>query len=190
LNPKPESNRAGGCPRQVINGVITTESGDDLLIYDTSRHHIHHLNPVASAIWRACDGRRDTSSLACAASERLGTDVSEESVQLALRALAAANLVAGVESSEPQPALGTRRRLIRRAMVVASTPIVISMSAPAAVASSSTATAMCDKYCEADSWCSGCCSKCNSGFTGYNHIHSWACYNPNRWDDPSNPYRC
>lgn len=61
--------------------LVTTESKDEVLVYDQTVHHIHHLNATATKVWRLCDGQRTVSEIAAEAG------VAEEAVKLALRTL-------------------------------------------------------------------------------------------------------
>ena len=69
--------------------LVTTESKDEVLVYDQTVHHIHHLNASAAKVWRLCDGERTVSEIATEAR------MAEEAVQLALRTLEEAQLLDG-----------------------------------------------------------------------------------------------
>ena len=117
--------------------LVTTQSKDEFLVYDQQRHHIHHLNPTAAAIWWFCDGTRTVSDLARAAA------VDEESVRIALRKLDDAHLLDGPLSTEIRGVTQSRRTFMRKAAVAGAVavPVVVSMSAPPAAAAQSGTTA-------------------------------------------------
>lgn len=70
------ANRAEGLAIQAI--------GDEVLVYDQGRHTAFCLNRVATAIWNACDGRRDVSEIAKTAAHAIGLPVSSEAALLAI----------------------------------------------------------------------------------------------------------
>ncbi len=58
-----ELNQLQLVPAARITGLVITEAKDEVLVYDTERHHIHHLNRTSATIWRLLDGRRSMSEL-------------------------------------------------------------------------------------------------------------------------------
>lgn len=112
--------------------LITTRAGDDVLIYDPVRHHIHQLNRTAAVVWSLCDGQRSVPEIARQSCLMLGAAVDEEMARGAIASLAAAQLL------EPSPAWrapdgpGRSRRVTRRQAVVAGAAIVVSMTVPSA----------------------------------------------------------
>ncbi|MDQ3657261.1 MAG: PqqD family protein [Chloroflexota bacterium] len=71
-------------PAARTGNLVTTESHDETLVYDTARHHIHHLNPVSSVIWRLCDGWRSMSDIVRNASLELDAAADDTSVRITL----------------------------------------------------------------------------------------------------------
>ncbi len=69
--------------------LVTTQSNDEVLVYDQQAHHIHHLNATAADVWRLCDGERTVSDIAVETRPR------RDAVQLALRTLEDAQLLDG-----------------------------------------------------------------------------------------------
>ncbi len=111
--------------------LIVTESDDEVVIYDKTAKHIHHLNAVSAAVWLHCDGRRTVAEIAAAASEAIGATVDEDAMAIALDKLGEANLL-----TEPVTIRRTsRRRFVKKAAIVA--PAVVSITAPIASASAS-----------------------------------------------------
>lgn len=107
--------------------LVTTESKDEVLVYDQAVHHIHHLNATASAVWKLCDGKRTVRDIAEA------TSIDEEAVRLALRKLEEANLLEG-DLAMTMRGTHSRRAFMRRAVVAGaiSVPVIVSITAPAA----------------------------------------------------------
>ena len=115
-------------PAVRTSDVVVKTVGDEVLVYDVARHRAHSLNPLAAAVWRACNGARDVSEIAVAAAAATGQPVPLEAARLALQDLGRAQLLAG-----PVPVGGlTRRELIRRLGTAASValPLVTSVAAP------------------------------------------------------------
>jgi hypothetical protein len=136
-------------PRARTAALVTTRMDGETLVYDTSKHHIHHLNPLAATVWGLCDGRRTVAALARAA------DLDDAVVHLALRQLADADLLDGA----PSPAVGgarrSRRAFMKRAAIAGvAVPVIVSVSAPQAAAQSS---ALCgDRVCGSAETCLVC----------------------------------
>lgn len=111
--------------------LVVTFAADEVLAYDQRAHHIHYLNPIAAAVWQACDGTHDVEHLAASASVTTNAQVNEESIRMALRQLDEANLLKVPLAPELTLARETRRSLLRKAGLVA-VPAIISVSAPSA----------------------------------------------------------
>lgn len=118
--------------------LITTESGEDLLVYDQKRQAIHHLEPLAARVWRACDGQRTTADLAAL------TQTSPGAIGVILNQLNDAELFKHTNAPGEASRLSRRKALATAGVGAA----VISVSAPAAVAAMSTGDARC--------WFQGC----------------------------------
>jgi hypothetical protein len=81
-------------PKARDHDLIVAEVDNEIVVYDKSRDRAHHLNPVASLVWRHCDGRTPIPELAALVQGALGTSVDEAAVWLALRQLERARLLA------------------------------------------------------------------------------------------------
>ncbi len=136
---------ATAVPAARFNGLITTASDDELVVYDEAAKHIHHLNELSSVIWRLCDGRRGVGEIANAATDELGIEVREDAVRLALRKLDDAKLLDGSLSADVRGTAQSRRTFMKRATVAgAAVPVIASLSAPQASAQNScTLTTVC-----------------------------------------------
>lgn len=140
-------------PAARVEGLITTSSDDEVLVYDQERHHIHHLNHSAAAVWRLCDGRRSVEDIARAASEQDTEPVDADAVRLAIDKLARADLLVAAVPDAFQLSTHSRRTFMKRAAVAGAVavPAIVSMTAPARAANSK-----------------GCGTLCNPGGLGSN----------------------
>ena len=66
-------------PMARTDDLVITRSRDEMLVYDQRAHHIHHLNPVAAAVWHHCDGHTPIQSIS------LETGTRADHVLVALR---------------------------------------------------------------------------------------------------------
>jgi hypothetical protein len=153
----------GGSRKPVARfaGVVTTEAGGDLLIYDLERHRAHSLDAAAAAVWRRCDGTRTPAAIAAAAGAVGGASLTEDAVRHALAQLGRAGLL-GTPWVEPAP---SRRDLLRRAgtAAIVALPVVASIAVPSAAQAQSPACVPVDvtqpDVCEVDAQCcEGICS--------------------------------
>lgn len=51
-------------PQARINGLLSQQSGDELVLYDTQSHKAHYLGPVAARVWQSCDGHSSAEQIA------------------------------------------------------------------------------------------------------------------------------
>jgi hypothetical protein len=152
----------GPIPAARIEGLVVTESRDDVLVYDTEHHHIHHLNQVSAAVWRSCDGRRSIPDVTRTLRATLPGEINDEVVRLALTKLESAGLLSGALEPHVRTPGQSRRKFLRRAAVAGAVavPIVLSISAPSSALAGSSA---CGQDCTAEnanSECNGFCSQC------------------------------
>ena len=120
-------------PDARVANLVTTASRNEVLVYDQDRHHIHHLNATAAAVWNLCNGKRTVAQVARAAG------VDEDAVRLALRKLADANLLDGPLEAEIRGTTHSRRSFMKKAAVAGAiaVPAIVSISAPTAAQSGS-----------------------------------------------------
>lgn len=130
---------AAAQPLARVKDLVITESGSDLLIYDLDHHHIHHLNPITAAVWRAIDGQRTIDEVAQSVSSVLGTPVGAYVVEDALARLDKAHLLATPLTTVVRGTPRSRRAFMRNAAVAGAVaaPLVVSISAPRAAAAQS-----------------------------------------------------
>lgn len=121
-------------PAARVDDLVITEAGDELLVYDTKRHHIHHLNQTAALIWGMCDGRRTLGDLARAAMANTGQAADAEMVRLALTKLDDAHLLDHPLAVDLRIKSHATRRFTRRTAIggAVALPVIASMTAPAA----------------------------------------------------------
>lgn len=134
-------------PAARTTDLVITQSGDEVLVYDTAAHHIHHLNAAATSVWQRCDGHRAVADIA------VETGLTEEAVQRALRTLGDAKLLDG-PLADPMRGMQSRRSFMRKAAIAGvAVPAIVSISAPSASASQSGEVIVCSD----DSCCTGPC---------------------------------
>ena len=108
--------------------------GDETVVYDEQRNHIHRLNQTAALVWRHCDGRRTTGDLARVVQGELGSPFTEEMVWLALDRLEKEHLLQDRLVRPETAGQITRRQMLRKAAFVGGAtlllPVVQSMIAP------------------------------------------------------------
>jgi hypothetical protein len=98
-------------PKARSEGLVIERLGDEMLVYDLEREEAHNLNPVATAVFECCDGATSVTGLVQRASDRLGQEVTTETVSQAVHELAAKLLLA-----DPLPVVAvSRREVVRRA---------------------------------------------------------------------------
>jgi len=176
-------------PSARVENLVLTETKDEVLVYDTASHHIHHLNQVSAVIWRLCDGRRSIGDITSAATVALGIPVNDTTVKIALGKLNDANLLVESLGTQFRSPVQSRRTLLKRAAVAGTValPAIVSISAPqAASAQSGGNPSSCGNPCTRNNNCNGCCSQCNGDGTTVPGIAVGVCFNPGRGgNDPS-----
>jgi hypothetical protein len=119
-------------PAARVHDLVITDAGKEVIVYDKTCHHIHHLNQLAAFTWRNLDGTRTVADLATE------TGMTAGMVQVALGKLADANLLDGDLPAGVRAAGQTRRSFLRKAAVAGvAIPAVASISAPTAVQATS-----------------------------------------------------
>jgi hypothetical protein len=134
------STHHGRVPAARYDNIVVTETADEVLAYETDRHHIHHLNATTAAVWRQCDGRRDVGEIARLAGESLGAPVDEATVRLAVTKLDEAGLLVEPLAADLRVSRMNRRTFMQRAGVAGAiaVPAIVSVTAPAAAQNAST----------------------------------------------------
>jgi hypothetical protein len=114
--------RLGKRPRARSNGLVTEDTGDELLVYDETIDLAHCLSRPAVMVWRACDGTRTAGEIASALDMDVGT------VRQALEELDVRGLL------EPSPGMTRREATLTAAKAggaaAVAAPLIYSMLAP------------------------------------------------------------
>lgn len=139
--------------------LVTTESKDEVLVYDQAVHHIHHLNATAAKVWRLCNGERTVSEIA------LEAGIAEDAVKLALRTLEDAQLLDAPLATTMRGTQSRRSFMKKAAVAGVAVPAIISISAPSASAGQSCpGGCLNDKDCSTGYYCQqqsgGACGTC------------------------------
>jgi hypothetical protein len=116
-------------------GLLVEQVGDETVVFDADSKEAHCLSALAAVVFDSCDGRTTVDELVTIASERLGEPVDDERVLDALAQLEERDLM---EPRAPSEMGHTRRTMIRKTAVaggvVAATPLITSILAPASYA--------------------------------------------------------
>jgi hypothetical protein len=119
-------------PAARFEGLVMTEAGDEVVVYDTGANHIHKLNTMSAAVWRQCDGQRSVDAVAAAVAAELDVEVSADAVRLALTKLADASLLESPLDESLRQTGQSRRAFLRKAAIAGAVPAIVSISAPLA----------------------------------------------------------
>jgi hypothetical protein len=140
--------------------LVVEELGDELLVYDLTRHKAHCLNRTAAFVWRRCDGRTSVAGVAsalekdgvlerdAALAKESALGLGEVVVWMALDRLVKAHLLTERLTTPTSEARLSRRGLMRTAGISLLVPVVESIVAPrAAEAASSVTSQACQDSC-------------------------------------------
>lgn len=140
--------------------LIVEELGDEVLVYDLDEDKVHCLTPLATRVWRACDGSTDTLRLA-ATLELTGDEVSQALTELdrcgLIETPPVLPLSANGDGGYSRRAFGLR--VAKVAAATASAPLILTIAAPAAAQTQSEID-----FCLAIDVSRG-CGDCNDGGT-------------------------
>lgn len=151
-------------PMAIVSKKVVQEVNDETLIYDTGSHRAYCLNKVSSIVWQNCDGENDTEAISKILASKLGSDIPDELVWLALDQLENADLVDAAGNVPEAAASLSRREMIRRVGMASAValPVVASIVAPPAASAQSCIPN--DGSCTASSQCcSNCCKNVGGG---------------------------
>ena len=124
--------------------LVVQESGNDLLIYDLKKNKAYSLNQTSALVWQFCDGNNTVAEISDKLTRKLGTDITEDFVWLALDQFSRDELLESDEAIANHFSRTSRRAIIKNvgfASVIA-LPLVASVIAPSA-ASAQTLLANC-----------------------------------------------
>lgn len=110
---------------------VLRELDGDLLVYDLKRHRASALDPIAAAVWQACDGEQTPAAIARALS-RGDAIIAEETVWTALKLLDRERLLADRLPRQSAGIAVGRRAFVGNAAKAAmiAIPAVVAISAP------------------------------------------------------------
>lgn len=120
-------------PKARRESLLIQDVAGEKLVYDGSRQRMHCLNPLAAAIWEACDGRTAVTDLAARMQQGPALEVEPDVVRLGLQRLAQAGLISGY--FPPEQTRVSRRAWIRRMGVAL--PVIVTAVSPLPVAAAS-----------------------------------------------------
>jgi len=129
-------------PQARQDRIVVQEVGDETIIYDEQRDHVHRLNRTAALVWRHCDGRHTVAALVKILQAETATPVTEDMVWLALDRLEKEHLLQSPLARAEEAGRVTRRQVLRKAALVGGMslllPVVQSMVAPTPAMAAST----------------------------------------------------
>lgn len=144
--------------------LVVQEMPDEVLVYDLKQHKAHCLNKTAAFVWSQCDGQTTVAELARLVVEEFKSPFDETLVWRALDQLNKADLLAVKLERPKDVAFQSRRRLLGKLGTAAllSVPVVMSITAPTALAGASVPVACtaCAKKAV-----TGCPAECTSSGT-------------------------
>ncbi len=118
-------------PRRREKGLLIEQLPDETIVYDTTNHKVHCLNPLATRVWQGCDGQTSEAELAAILRQELGVPADETLVHLALGELAAVELIE--EPSSFKNRISRReaaRQLARFGIAAAAAAFIATVAAP------------------------------------------------------------
>lgn len=127
-------------PLARMEDLVITESGQDLLVFDSLSNELHHLDALSATVWRQLDGISTELEILGSTRESLGDHVTADSIDLAIVALGKANLLSGQVPTVMSDGASSRRRFLKKAGLAASVPVIASVTAPLATRASSLST--------------------------------------------------
>jgi len=158
--------RADGLPRARSEAVLTTDMGEEVVLYDRREQTGHCLNQAAAAVWRHLDGQTTMKEMVAHLQRELDPSAEEATVWLALKDLEKAKLL---ETPLEMPASkGLSRRSLLRGIGAAAVlvPVISSVVAPPAYAQVSGVACDVPDTCQTFSCAGGCaCAPTTEGAT-------------------------
>ncbi len=126
-------------PTARVDDLVISEMDDELLVYDKRVHGMHHLNPLASSIWRNCDGINDLHTIQAICSVTEAETLSLDDVVAGLNILANLDLMQDwAQVSDGSRERSSRRKILKRTTVAGAA--IASVTAPLATAHASNGT--------------------------------------------------
>ncbi len=106
--------------------IVVEESPNEALVYDSSKNKLHVLTPVATTVWKSCDGKTSVSEISSKLNAELNNDLGADVTWLALEELERNELL---ESPVNIPQESISRRSLIKAVAI-SLPLITTLIAP------------------------------------------------------------
>lgn len=106
--------------------IVVEESPNEALVYDSTRNKLHVLTPIATAVWKNCDGKTSVSEIAHKLKAELNNELGEEVAWMALDELGKNGLL---EHTVKIPRDNVSRRDVIKTLAI-SLPLVTTLIAP------------------------------------------------------------
>lgn len=119
-------------PQRREKGLLFEELPTETLVYDTTNHKVHCLNPVARLVWKHCDGRTTAATMVEIIRKAFNTPADQAVVQLALEKLAQAGLLQTEEHTWLASPTSRRQavKTLARSGMAAAAALVATIAAP------------------------------------------------------------
>lgn len=120
-------------PKRRTDRLAVQPIADETMLYDEDVHKAYLLNPVAAAVWNACDGVSTPAQIAAATTLTLQRPITKEIVDFTLSELRRDNLLQPNEALLLLPAIERRQMLLRLGKAAALLiPIIAVVATPPA----------------------------------------------------------
>jgi hypothetical protein len=110
-------------------GLNVKRLGNEVVVFDSDKGNVHHLNNVADVVWRACDGNTDVAGLTRIVGRVTNMPDPGPAVELALEQLSSRGLL---ETNVPRASAERRRdrrdtlKVLAKAMAI---PFIMTLTA-------------------------------------------------------------
>ena len=138
-------------------GLVVQDLGDEVIVYDPVSHRAHALNRTAALVFARLDGKHDINAVALNRACGLQTPLPPPPDTPAVHELPTPNLL-------DRPVDALPRRALLRGMAAGLTPLVISVSVPAAAGAQSCLNAFATCVSPSD-----CCAGLDCEYLGYGY---------------------
>lgn len=119
--------------------LLTRELENEILIYDLEVNKAFSLNHTSSAVWLACDGKRNISQITESVSAELNTPATEDLIWFTIDELKKLNLIENGEQINSIFNGVSRREVIKKVGLgtMVALPVIAALTAPSAANASS-----------------------------------------------------
>ena len=127
-------------PRAQREGIVATDLGNEVVLYDSREHRGHCLNPVVAAVWRRLDGAVSMPEMLAHLRNELDTAADEGTVWAALGELEEAGLLESAPGGTGAGEISRRSLLRQMGAAAVLVPAIATVVAPPAYAQVSGST--------------------------------------------------